>query len=307
MIVIAIAAALLAAACNATAAFFEQGAAKSVEGDQNVPASQWWNLITRPRWLGGQLADVSAFGLQAVGLAFGGLILVEPLLIMSLPFAVALRVLVQHERPSRRGILGSGLCVGGLSLFLLFAHPTTGKAQVTLSEAWPVAVGLAVVIAASLALALLTRDNWRGIGFALAAAAFYGVTAASVRVVTTQLHRGILAVVTHWSIYAVIACGIAGVMMIQNALKPGALAAPVAVLTVGDPLVGVALGILWLGETVRTTWWALTAQGVGIAAVVAGVIVLAGQSSAAAAEGENERHTEQRGSGRSRDSAAQQN
>jgi hypothetical protein len=139
------------------------------------------------------------------------------------------------------------------------------------------------VIAAALTLALLTRDNWRAIGFALAAAAFYGVTAASVKVVTTQLSHGFLAVFTSWAVYTVIVCGICGVVMIQNALKPGALAAPVSVLTVGDPLVGVVLGILWLGETIQTSWWALTAEFVGIAAVVAGVVVLAGQSPDASA------------------------
>jgi drug/metabolite transporter (DMT)-like permease len=285
---IAIVLALGAALSNAAAAFFEQDAAKRVEGDQDVPLSQWWNLIKQQRWLGGQLADVSAFGLQAVALAFGGLIVVEPLLVMSLPFAVGLRLLFQHENPRRRGVIGSVLCVGGLSLFLLFARPTPGHGKVTLAEAWPVAVGLAVLIAGSLTLAMLTRDNWRAIGFALSAAAFYGVTAASVKVVTTQIGHGFLAVFTSWAVYAVIVCGLSGVVMIQNALKPGALAAPVSVLTVGDPLVGVVLGILWLGESIQTSWWALTAEFSGIAAVVAGVVVLAGQSKDASAGGEDD-------------------
>jgi drug/metabolite transporter (DMT)-like permease len=200
----------------------------------------------------------------------------------------------QHENPRRRGVIGSALCVGGLTLFLLFARPTHGHGKVTLAEAWPVALGLAVVIAASLTLALLTRDNWRAIGFALTAAAFYGVTAASVKVVTTQLRQGFVAVFTSWAVYTVIVCGICGVVMIQNALKPGALAAPVSVLTVGDPLVGVVLGILWLGESIQTSWWALTAQFCGIAAVVAGVVVLAGQPPSASA-GEKDENDEQSG------------
>ena len=58
--VIAIVLALGAALSNAAAAFFEQDAAKRVEGDQDVPLSQWWNLIEPGRWLGGQLADVGA-------------------------------------------------------------------------------------------------------------------------------------------------------------------------------------------------------------------------------------------------------
>lgn len=99
ILVIAIIAALASALLNAVAAYFEQAATKRVRGDQDVPASQWGTLIKEPRWLGGQLADVTAFGLTAVALAFGGLILVEPLLVMSLPFAVGLRIVRRH--PSR--------------------------------------------------------------------------------------------------------------------------------------------------------------------------------------------------------------
>jgi hypothetical protein len=115
-----------------------------------------------------------------------------------------------------------------------------------------------------------------------------------VKVVTTELSKGFLAVFTNFAVYAVIVCGLCGVVMIQQALKPGALAAPVAVITVGDPLVGVLLGILWLGESVRTQWWALTAEFCGIAAVVAGVVVLAGQSVAASAGGKDDAEADER-------------
>jgi hypothetical protein len=55
-----------------------------------------------------------------------------------------------------------------------------------------------------------------------------------------------------------VACAVTDVLLIQSALKAGALAAPVAVLTVGDPLLSV-----------------------GIAVIVGGVVVLAGLSTAA--------------------------
>jgi uncharacterized membrane protein len=285
-LIIAVLAALAAAFFNALAAFLEQGATKRVEGDEDVPLSQLWALARQPRWLAGQASDVTAFLVQAVALAFGSLILVEPLMVMSLPFAIALRAVFRHQRPTRRGILGSALCVGGLSLFLVVARPIPGSATVTWSRVWPVAIGLAAAVGVFLTMAFLTRDNRRAIGFALAAATFYGVTAAQVKVVTSQLRHGIGAVVTGWSVYAMIVCAIAGVLLTQNALKAGTLAAPVAVLTVGDPLVGILLGILWLGESITTTPWAITAEVIGLAVVVLGVVVLAGQSPAAAAGGD---------------------
>jgi hypothetical protein len=85
-----------------------------------------------------------------------------------------------------------------------------------------------------------------------------------------------------------IVCALAGVLLVQNALKAGALAAPVAVLTVGDPLVSICLGILWLGESIRTAPWAVAAEAAGLAVVVCGVVVLAGQSTAMAATGDRD-------------------
>jgi hypothetical protein len=168
-----------------------------VRGDEDVPPSQLWALVRQPRWLGGQVSDVGAFLVQAVALAFGALILVEPLLVMSLPFAVALRALVRRQHLRRRGVLGSVLCVGGLSLFLVVAHPTPGGGPVTWAEVWPAALGLGAAVAVFLTLAFLSRGNRRAIGFALAAATFYGVTAALVKVLTTQLRQGVLATLTH--------------------------------------------------------------------------------------------------------------
>jgi hypothetical protein len=180
-------------------------------------------------------------------------------------------------------MLGSALCVAGISLFLVMARPTTGGGPVTWAEIWPTALGLGVAVAVSLAAASRTRGNVRAVAFAFAAATFYAVAAASVRVLTMQLSHGIVAVLAHWSLYAVIVCGVAGVVLVQQALKAGDLPAPVAVITVGNPLLSIVLGVVWLGETIGTTPLAIAAQAVGIAAVVAGVVVLAGQSTEAAA------------------------
>lgn len=282
-LVIAVVAALASAFFNALAAFLEQGATKRLGGDQGGPLAQMWALLKQPRWLAGQGSDVTAFLVQAVALGFGALILVEPLLVMSLPFAVALRAAIRHQPPRLRGVLGSALCVAGVSLFLVVARPTPGNGPVTWAQIWPTAIGLGVAVGVSFVAAARTRGNWQAVAYAFAAASFYAVTAASMRVVTMRLGHGILAVLTHWSLYVVIGCGITGVILVQQALKAGALAAPVAVITVGDPLLSIVLGIVWLGESITTSAPAMAAEVAGIAAVVGGVVVLAGQSTGAAA------------------------
>lgn len=282
-LVIAVIAALAAAFFNALAKFLQQGATKRLDGEESLRLSQMGALVKQPRWLAGEGSDVMAFLVQAVALGFGALILVQPLLVMALPFAVALRAVVGHQPPRVRGVVGSALCVAGISLFLVMARPTTGGGPVTWGEIWPTALGLGAAVAVSLAAASRTRGNVRAVAYAFAAAIFYAVAAASVRVLTMQLSHGIVAVLAHWSLYAVLVCGVVGVILVQQALKAGDLPAPVAVITVGNPLLSIVLGIVWLGESISTAPLALAAQAVGIAAVVAGVVVLAGQSSEATA------------------------
>lgn len=261
----------------------QQGATKRLETTQSVPPRQFIRLIVQPRWLAGQSSDALAFVLQAVALGFGALIFVEPLMVMSLPFSVLLRAWTTRQRPGRRALLGSGLCVVGLSIFLLVAQPRAGRSTFTIAEAVLLAIAVAVILAVCLAIAAKTRDNGRAVAFAAAAAAVFGVTAALTKVVTTQLQQGIFEPLQHWPIYAAALTGVTGVLLTQNALRPGALAAPVAVITVGDPLASIALGLLWLNESVNSGAWAIAAEVLTLAVMVLGVTVLARESSSVAA------------------------
>lgn len=284
LIAVAVAAALAAAFFNSLAAYLQQGGTKQLETEESVSVRQVGRLLRQPRWLLGQSSDAFAFLLQAVALAFGALIFVEPLLVMSLPFAVLLQAWSARRRPDRRGLVGSALCVLGLSLFLLLAQPTPGEPSVTLGEVLPLAIGVAVVLAVLLGAAAATHDNLRAVAFAGAAGVVFGVTAGLTKVVISHLrHGGVLEPLHHWPLYAAILTGLSGVLLTQNALKAGALAAPVAVITLGDPLTGIAVGLLWLGERVNDGAWFVAAEAGTLVVMAAGVVVLARQSTLAAA------------------------
>lgn len=235
MLTLAIVAALAAAFCNALAAVLQQGAAKRLEGRGGLSPSQLAVLVRQRRWLAGQASDTAAFLLQAAALSVGALLLVQPIMVLALPFAVLLRSSFARERPGPRPLLGAGGCAVGTGVFLLVARPQeVGRASFAPAEWLEMGIGLAVAVGCFLVMALFTRRNWRALAFALAAAASYGVTAGLVKVVTGQLGQGILEPLSHPELYVAVATGVAGVTLTQNALKPGALAAPVAVLTLGD-------------------------------------------------------------------------
>ncbi len=283
MVVVAVIAALAAAFSNSTAAYLMQGADKQLKSD-DVRPSQMLVLLRHPRWLAGQGFDASAFVLQAVALAFGTLLFVEPLLVVSLPISVALRAWSTRRWPGRLGVTGSLLCLVALSVFIGVGQPTAGHSTITLWQAMYLGIAVVVLLAACLGAAAVTKGNVRAVAFASGAGLVYGVTAGLTKVVTMQLQQhGIVGPLEDWELYAAIVTGVTGVLLAQNALKPGALAAPVAVIILGDPLVAIAIGLLWLGETLNAAPWAIVVEVLMLMLMVAGIAILANQPESAAA------------------------
>lgn len=284
MIAVSVIAALAAALSNSLAAYFQQGADKQLETDESVPPSKIPVLLRKPRWLAGQGFDISAFLCQAVALGFGTLLFVEPLMVMSLPSSVGLRAWSARKRPGRLGVTGSALVVVGISVFLAVGQPTAGGATISNIEAMELGIAVGVMLGGLLTWAWRSEGNTRAVAFAAGAGTIYGVTAGLTKVVTTELqHGGVLSALGHWPLYAAIAAGVTGVMLTQNALKPGALAAPVAVITIADPLAAIAIGLLWLGEKLTAAPWAIALEVITIGVMALGVVVLAQQSESASA------------------------
>jgi hypothetical protein len=119
----------------------------------------------------------------------------------------------------------------------------------------------------------------------LAAGLVYGVTAAVAKVTIAQFSSGFVAVVTHGSLWALVVLGPLGFLLNQNAFREGKLASPaLAVITVTDPLVGLAIGLLWLNETIATGAAAITGEVAGLLAMVVGVWLVAHRAPQVAAQ-----------------------
>jgi hypothetical protein len=133
-----------------------------------------------------------------------------------------------------------------------------------------------VLLAASVALGLRTSGLARSLSFALAAGLVYGATAAVAKVTIAQFHSGFVATVLHWSVWALVVLGPLGFLLNQNAFREGKLASPaLAVITVVDPLVGIAIGLLWLDERIATTPGAIAGEVLGLVAMAGGVWLVA--------------------------------
>lgn len=232
-------------------------------------------LLRQPLWLASLLANGLGIVLQWVALTTGPLILVQPLLVTGLLFAVLFSGALYRQRPDRLVIFGTLMCGAGLAAFILVASPVPGNDRLGLIEVLPLAGGLAVILAVCIAIGIRHPGQVRALSLATATGVLYGVTAGLTKLAADDLSMGIGVMFTDWPIYLVMICGPLGFLLNQNAFRVEvALAPALAVIIVLDPLVSIGIGVLWLGEEVQAGPGAVVGQLFALAVLFAGVAIL---------------------------------
>jgi drug/metabolite transporter (DMT)-like permease len=106
-----------------------------------------------------------------------------------------------------------------------------------------------------------------GISFGLAAALTKGMT-------QQYASGGLAGVLTAWQLYAAAVAGLLAFWMDQNAVNAGRLAAAQPGITLADPCVSIAWGVVVFGEVTRGGLWLAAATACAVL-MAAAVIVLA--------------------------------
>ena len=181
-------------------------------------------LLRRPIWLVGLIVDAAGYVAQAAALGLGKLVVVQPLLVSSVIFALPLGVWLTHQRVGRREIGGAIAVVAGLTAFMVVANPSGGRAD---------APGLQWAIAGALsggAGVVLAAIGWRrrpGMKAALtgsAAGILFGFVAALTKATVLRFDDGAAAVFLDWHIYTLAVASLVGFTLVQVSLQTGALA-----------------------------------------------------------------------------------
>jgi drug/metabolite transporter (DMT)-like permease len=279
---IAVPAAVLGAAGFGLASAAQQRATHEVKLAPTLSPRLLVDLTKRPMWLLGLVATIVALVLQLVALAFGPLAVVQPLLVTGVAFAAIFTALMSGRRPDLLTMLGALFCAAGLSAFLLLARPVAVQPDddVDLLSGLPLAIALAVLVIGCLLYAGLVKHSSRVLALALTTGILYGVTAGLMKVVTGQLRVGLDEPFRHPVLYVVCVIGPIGFLLSQNTFQQGRLVSPaVAVITSADPVVGVLVGVGWLGEQIDTTPARLAGAAIGAAVVVAGIVLITARGS----------------------------
>ncbi len=266
--------AVLGAASNAAGTAFQRKAAapmKSGGGLRFLLA-----LVRQPAWLIGILGVICAFLFQALALYNGPIALVQPLFVLELPFALMIAGPLLHRRMPRVGWYGVGGVVIGLATLLAAASPRGNQDQASMTQWIPALIGCYGLIVVAVAIARTSHSSLvRAALLGSAAAVGNAMTAVLIKSATGTLGtQGVGAFLTTWQTYGFAITGIAAVLLLENALQAGSLAASQPALTIGDAAVSLLLGITVFGETIRTGWW-LVPELIGVILVCLGVVVLA--------------------------------
>jgi drug/metabolite transporter (DMT)-like permease len=253
--------ALVAAILFAVASAVQQRTAAEVQDEQARGFRLAVVLARRPRWWAGTLSDTGGYVAQAAALGVGSLVLVQPLLVTTLLFALPLGAAWAGRRLSPRDWLWALLLAAALAVFVAVGEPTAGADRAGLRQWLPIGVVLVVVVAGCLLGAATRHGTVRAVLLAVATAIGYGVGAALTKGVVSTLHDGPVAVLTSWETYLLVVALLGGTLLQQSAFQAGDLAASLPTITVGEPVVAVLLGIVVLHEHLHVDGarWALLA------------------------------------------------
>ncbi|MGB3369934.1 MAG: DMT family transporter [Rhodococcus sp. (in: high G+C Gram-positive bacteria)] len=273
--------ALIAAMLFACASVAQQSAAAAVpEGTSLVSA-----LLRSPRWWAGVIGDIGGYGMQVAALWVGSVLLVQPLVVSMLLFALPLSAKFSGFTMTRTTWLLAISLALALAVFIVVGDPTEGHSNAPFSE-WLVPLVISAVVISTCAVAgfVLKNPGHRALLLGAAGGLLFGVAVAFTKFVSDLVENDFVGALTAWQTYALVGCGALGFYLQQVAFQAGPLSASLPAVTIGEPFGAAFLGITVLDERVRDGPLALVVITVCVAVMIVSTIALS-RSQAMVTEG----------------------
>lgn len=277
---------LLATIANATALVLQRKAAQDSARARGISAGTLRDMVQRPAWLIGTSIFAVAIALQATALSLGSIALVQPVLVMELPFTLLLGWFVLGGALRRQEWIAVGIMSVGLVVLLVSLQPSGGDALGAGTWVW---IAGTVVTMGLLGVTTMLARRSRAVG----RAAFYGLAAGIGSGFVAVIGKAMLeafaqdgfgGIFTTWQCYLMIPVAPLAFIVLQNSLRAGRLLASQPGLILGNPLLASIWGVGLLGEQVNGGA-ALLGGCVGAVLLVVGVFLLSRSPVLAAQEG----------------------
>jgi drug/metabolite transporter (DMT)-like permease len=273
--------ALVAAFLFAVGTVFQQKGAMEESEDAAQSAGFLLTLARKPVWLFGVVMSGLGFAAQAAALGVGRLVVVQPLLVTSIVFALPFGARYTGQRVGKREIIGAVAVTAGIAAFLVISNPSEGRDDAPVVE-WLIAGG--ILGALTVVLVLASRGRRPGLKAAFlgtSAGVLFGLISALTKSTVDRLEEGVVHVVADWHLWVLIAISVAAFTILQSALQAGALAPALACLMAFETVAGGAIGVVLFEEQLNSSAGAIVGEVAVLLVALAGLILLAQSESAA--------------------------
>ena len=237
--------------CYGTATVLQAAATRSVDAgdsDSGVDAALLLRALRQWRYLAGIGLDGLGFLLQVAALRLVPIYVVAAAIAASLAVTAIVAAWVLSTRLSRFEWAAVAVVCASLAMLGLAAGPE-GSGHGPPQLGWALLVIVAVVFIAGAAAGRLS-DRTRALVLGFGAGAGFGVVEIAVRLIDSiDLTKA--AFYTNPAVYAVIAGGLAGFLLLTSALSRGSVTTAVAGMVVGETVGPALVGVAWLGDQTR--------------------------------------------------------
>lgn len=220
--------------------------------------------------------SLAGFALQGLALAFGSLILVQTVAVLSLTFALPLGAWFHGRRVTKTELFWGHVLAGCVIVLVVYGRPTGGEIHPPW-ELWALACaagGLVVVVL--LRLSRGRRSGYQALLLGMAGGTAFAYVALLTKGVADRLASGgIMNMVTNGEVYGLIAVAVVALTLQQMSFSAGAVHQAVPASTVTTPVISLVLGVAVLGEWFSVDGTELAILGATLMVMVVATVLLA--------------------------------
>ncbi|HXY62881.1 MAG TPA: DMT family transporter [Mycobacterium sp.] len=256
--------------CYGTATVLQAAATRSVDAgsDSGVDPVLLLRALRQWRYLLGIGLDGLGFLLQVAALRLVPIYVVAAAIAASLAVTAIVAAWVLSVRLSKTEWVAVGVVCASLAMLGLAAGPE-GSQRGPAGLRWALLVVVAALFITGAA-AGRVGDRSRALVLGLGAGIGFGVVEIAVRLVD-PIDPTKAVFYTNPAVYAVIAGGVAGFLLLTSALSRGSVTTAVAGMVVGETVGPALVGVAWLGDRTRAglSWMVVAGFVIAVAATLA--------------------------------------
>lgn len=208
--------------------------------------------MRQPQWWASLGLAFVAYGFQAAALAFGSLLIVQPILVLSLMFTLVLSARVERRPMEIDETFWAVVLTASVGALVVLGRPLPGT-RVAPGWEWAALVAAGAAACGGLfALARRRAPAAKALIYGVVCGAVFGYLAVFSKVaVDAFADGGVGALLTTWQFWAMIVASLLGTLVQQYAFGAGMLSRSLPAMKITEPMIALGAGSAILGENLQ--------------------------------------------------------